>query len=596
MKDKTYQSLELLQFVAAGSVDDGKSTLIGRLLYDTGQVFEDQLAALQKKAGPNGEIDFSLLTDGLAAEREQKITIDVAYRYFATRKRRFIIADVPGHEQYTRNMVTGASHAQVALILIDARKGLLAQTKRHLFVASLLRIPHIAVVVNKIDLVDYSEEVFEEIKEQVSSFAAKLKINDLQFIPASAYTGDMVVERGGNMQWYGGRTVLDYLEHVEVAGDRNLIDFRFPVQMVFRPHQDFRGYAGTIAGGVIRVGEDIVSLPSGNKSKVKEIYVAGTKVDYAIESQSVVITLEDQIDLSRGDMMARPNNQPQQSNHFDAFISWFDELPVESGNRYILKQTTRQTSAEIASIVYHMDVETLHRTDVKKLDQNDIGRVVITTHDPLLFDPYGKNKQTGSFILIDTTTGNTVGAGMIISSKKQVEQPKKKAAPVLWFTGLSGSGKSTIADHVHAALLRQGKAVQRLDGDLLRASVTKDLGFSEEDRKKNLEIAGFVANLLSSHGVIVLSSFITPTQEVRQMLRSTIPGYKEIFVDTALEVCEKRDVKGLYKKARLGEIENFTGVSSPFERPLAPDLHIETQGKEVEDSVAEVLAWLKDQK
>lgn len=591
MMHEYFQSMDLLKFVAAGSVDDGKSTLIGRLLFDTGQIFEDQLEALKKKAGPDGEVDLSLLTDGLAAEREQRITIDVAYRYFATKKRRFIIADVPGHEQYTRNMVTGASHAQVALILIDARKGLLGQTKRHLFAASLLRIPHIAIVINKMDLVGFDEVVFEQIKGQVTAFAAKLKINDLQFIPASAYTGDMVVERKDNMPWYGGRTILDYLEQVEVSGDRNLIDFRLPVQMVFRPNQDFRGYAGTLAGGVIRVGEEVIALPSGKRSKVTSIYVGDQKKEFAMESQSVVLTLEDEIDISRGDMIARPKNTPQQSNYFDAFVSWFDAEPMRTQKRYILKQVAKETSAVVSSVVYHMDVETLHRTEADILQQNEVGRVTITTNDPLLFDPYGKNKHTGSFILIDEFSGNTVGAGMIISSNKQVEKPAAvvKEAPVLWFTGLSGSGKSTIADAVYEELKKQGKPVQRLDGDLLREHISKDLGFSEEGRRRNIEIAGFVAGLLSKHGITVLASFITPTHELRTLLRNTIPEYKEIFIDTPLEICEERDVKGLYKQARNGEIEDFTGISSPYERPIKPDIHIQTVQTSVEEAAAHIV-------
>jgi len=587
--------------VTAGSVDDGKSTLIGRLLYDTDQVYEDQLEAAKRASKVDGEIDFALLTDGLSAEREQGITIDVAYRYFSTAKRRFIIADVPGHEQYTRNMITGASQAHVALLLADARKGLLEQSKRHLFAATLLGIKHIVVVVNKMDMVGYAQETFEDIKQQFLGFAAKLDVHDLQFIPVSSLKGDMIVKRSENMPWYGGRTVLDYLENVEVSASRNLIDFRFPVQYVLRPHQDYRGYAGTVVSGRIKVGDEVKALPSGKTSTVKSIYVGDEKVAYAFNPQAVVIELEDERDISRGDMIVRAKNTPDMSDMLEATLSWFAEDALEIGKRYMLKQTTHETPCVVSNVQYRIDVNTLHRDKgVSSIAFNEVGRVDIQTHEPLLFDAYSKIARTGSFILIDLADNTTVGAGILLKksgftkTKDLQKEVVAKKGGVLWFTGLSGSGKSTIADKVFDELHKRGMSAERLDGDVLRSSVAKDLGFSKEDRAQNIRIAGFTAGMLAKHGVLAVSSFISPHKDMREEVRQQVGSFIEIFVDAPLEVCEERDVKGLYKKARAGEIDSFTGVSDVYEAPENPEIHLHTDELSVDECVNIVLDYLRD--
>lgn len=603
---KKYYSndVQLLTLVTAGSVDDGKSTLIGRLLFDTEQLYEDQIEAIKKADRVEGELDFSLFTDGLSSEREQKITIDVAYRYFSTGKRRFIIADVPGHEQYTRNMVTGASKAKVGIILIDARKGILEQTKRHLFLATLMGIPHIAIVINKMDLVGYSQEVFERIRKDCNDFSAKMEIKDLQYIPASSLKGDMIVKRGNNLNWYDGRTVLSYLENVEVTSDRNLIDFRLPVQYVVRPNQDYRGYAGVVEGGVVRVGDDVKVLPSGKTSKIKDIYVAGNRIEEAFNPQSAIISLEDEIDISRGDMIVRVNNIPEISDSIEAMMCWFSDKPLETNRRYLLKHTTQTLSCFVEELRYRLNVDTLHRdNNVESLQLNDIGRVSLKTQKPIFFDPYLRNKNTGCFILIDELTNNTVGAGILVKKKAgklrtelSSQLVRKQQGVVLWFTGLSGSGKSTIANALIDYLHEHQIDCERLDGDVMRQSLCSDLGFSQEDRKKNIERAGFVADMLSKHGVVVLASFISPYQEQRDKMKKEIKNFVEIFVDTPLEVCEQRDVKGLYKKARAGEIEKFTGISHPYESPLNPDIRLITENKTVEESVEEMVEFLKEKR
>lgn len=584
---------ELIRLVTAGSVDDGKSTLIGRLLHDSDQLFEDQLEKIKEVSGADGSIDFALITDGLAAEREQGITIDVAYRYFSSRKRRFIVADVPGHLQYTKNMVTGASVSEVALLLVDARKGLLEQTKRHLFICSLLGIHHVAVVINKIDLMDYSEEVFNEIKNDALEFISKLQIKDIQFIPVSSLKGDMIVNRGENLPWYQGQTVSGYLDTVEVSGDRNLIDFRFPVQLVSRPDQDFRGYAGKIESGIIRKGEEISVLPSGLKSIVKQIFVGGEEKEYAFHPQSVTLTLEDEIDISRGYMIARSKNKPESSNSFEAMVSWFGEEDFVSQKRYIIKHTTKQCHFELDNLIYKIDVDTLHRENADSLKFNDIGRAKLVSSDVMTLDTYEKNKFTGSFIIIDEITKQTVGAGMVRKVLKE-EKIENKKGHVLWFTGLSGSGKSTLADAIEKKLLEFGHRTQRLDGDILREHISGGFGFDREGRNKNVEVAGLMAKLLSSHGITVVASFISPYAETRDKLKATIPNFVEIHVSTPLEVCEERDVKGLYKKVRSGEIKNFTGIDDPYEAPKNPHIEISTQGKSIEDAVQEVLRKLNE--
>lgn len=591
--DTQDKNFSLLKFVAAGSVDDGKSTLIGRLLFDSGQVYEDQLAALEKHRDAEGNIDLSLLTDGLSAEREQKITIDVAYRYFSTAERRYIIADVPGHEQYTKNMVTGASHAQVALILIDARKGLLTQTKRHLSVASLLGIPHIAIVVNKMDLMDYDEEVFKKIKQQVIQFSTKLNVPDLHFIPASAYRGDMVVERGDKLDWYKGWTVMDYLSNIEVEGDRNLVDFRFPVQLVVRPNQDFRGYAGTVAGGQIRVGERVTVLPSGKSSTVTGIVTAADRVETAFAPQASMLSFADEIDISRGDMIARPNNLPHVSRRFEAMLFWFSPESMKRGKKYILKHTTRLTGAEVETLHYELNIDDLHRGKSSELGENGIGKVTVTTREPLCFDPYARNKNTGAFILIDEITKHTIGAGIILKAHEGGAAAAKREGSVIWLTGLSGSGKSTIGDALHERLTLEGRRSVRLDGDILRATTTVQLGFDERDRRINVDMAAVAAEQLAGQGFIVIASFISPYRDQREALKSRIENFKEIYVSTPLEECENRDVKGLYKKARAGEIEKFTGISDPYEAPQSPDMELNTCDLSIEESVARIIEQMK---
>ena len=592
----TMKEKELLRICTAGSVDDGKSTLIGRLLFDTDQVYDDQLAAIRRASDDPDNPDLSLLTDGLAAEREQKITIDVAYRYFSTEKRRFIVADVPGHEQYTKNMVTGASNAQVGLILIDARKGLITQSKRHLFVASLLKVPHIAIIVNKMDLVAYSEERFTEIKQEVLSFVAKLDIPDFQFIPASAYAGDNVVTATSSMPWYKGRTILDYLNTIEVESDKNLIDFRFPVQQVLRPNQDTRVYIGTLESGTVRVGEEVMILPSKKMSRIKSLTVGFDSVESVSVPQAVGMELTDERDISRGEMIVRPNNLPFVSNSFDAMITWFDAVSLKPKKRYIIKHTTKETYGNIETLHYELDIDTLHRKNVDTLPENGVGKVQIVTSEPLLYDLYATNRYTGSFIVIDPDTNQTAGAGTIIKAKEDiaamVATDTKQVGTIVWFTGLSGSGKSTIADGVYDVLKAKGMRVVRLDGDVMREAFGDRFGFSEEDRRLNVDIAAFTARELAKQGVTVLASFISPYRDQREVIKASYERVVEVFVDTPLDVCEARDVKGLYKKVRSGEIDAFTGITSPYEIPSNPTVHIRTQTCSIDDAVSTVVEYI----
>ncbi|MBT5016351.1 sulfate adenylyltransferase subunit CysN [Candidatus Peregrinibacteria bacterium] len=605
MSKNPYQSddIQLLRLSTAGSVDDGKSTLIGRLLHDCQAIYEDQFQAVQKasKKKGNGEIDLALLLDGLSAEREQGITIDVAYRYFSTPKRKFIIADSPGHEQYTRNMVTGASTANLALILVDARKGILTQSKRHLFIASLLGIPHILIAINKMDLVDYKEDKFEEIKKDFLKFSEKLDIKDLQFTPISALKGDMVVNRQENLTWYDGPTILSYLENVQTISDKNLIDFRFPIQYVMRPNQDFRGYAGKIASGTIKKGEPVMIIPSGVETKIKSLYWDEKEVDEVATPMSAIITLEDEIDASRGDMIVRTNNLPIASNDFEAMVCWFDTTSMKKDHRYILKQTTNSTSAFVTKLNYRININTLHREkEADTLELNEIGRLSIHTQHPIFFDTYKKNKQTGSFILIDEATNNTIAAGVIIDKGKKTsfihgdkELTSQKGA-ALWLTGLSGSGKSTIANHLYKRLKERGLECEQLDGDVMREHLCQGLGFSKEDRDINLDRASFVAGLLSKHGILTLASFISPYESQRAKLRKNIPNFIEVFINTPLKICEERDVKGLYKKARAGEIKSFTGISDPYEAPENPELEIKTPETSIDKAVEIIINYLLD--
>lgn len=610
---KLTMTIELLRFTTAGSVDDGKSTLIGRMLYDTKSLFEDQIESVEATSQARGDeyVDLALFTDGLRAEREQKITIDVAYRYFATPKRKFIIADTPGHIQYTRNMVTGASMAELAIILIDARKGVLTQSRRHGFIASLLQIPHIVVAVNKMDLVDYDEETYRSIVTDFREFATKLEVPSINFIPLSALAGDNVVHKSEKTPWYSGPTLLHHLETVNVGAGRNMVDFRYPVQYVLRPNQNFRGYAGQIASGRISPGEEVVAFPSGLSSKVKSVVTMEGDLDEAVTGDSVVLTLEDEIDISRGDMIVRQGNLPRKDNRIDATICWMSETPFDPSASYQLMHNTRLVRAMVTKLNYKIDVDTMKREDAAGLGLNEIGRVQLMTTQPLFFDTYNKNRNTGSFVLIDMATNNTVAAGMIRGASREVddlrdvtvdEQETRRQrsenvvwdagsvsleereelnghqGAVLWFTGLSGSGKSTIAKALERKLYEMKVQTMFLDGDNLRHGLNGDLGFSAEDRAENVRRVSEVAALGFSHGNVVLASFISPYARDRDFARTIVPDgrFFEIYAKCDLEVLKRRDPKGLYAKALKGEIKNFTGISAPYEAPESPELVIET--------------------
>jgi bifunctional enzyme CysN/CysC len=609
----------LLRIATAGSVDDGKSTLIGRLLYDSKAIFEDQLSAVAAASRGRGQDapDLALLTDGLRAEREQGITIDVAYRYFATPRRKFIIADTPGHIQYTRNMVTGASTADVALILIDARNGVLEQSRRHAFLATLLGIPHLIVCVNKMDLVDYSAARFAEIRDDFRQFAAKLEVADLSFIPVSALTGDNVVQRSQAMGWYEGAALRHHLEELHVAADRNLVDARFPVQYVIRPHQsadaalhDFRGYAGTVAGGVIRPGDEVTVLPSGFTSRVAKVWApGGTALAEAAADRAVTIELADDIDVARGDLICRPRNRPHVSQDIDAMVCWLTgESQLRTGARYTIQHTTRASRAVVRELAYRIDVNTLHRDEsAGDLSLNEIGRIRLRAQQPLLFDAYRRSRETGSFILVDEATNNTVAAGMIIGPSQQnapavwpsgsvTAEDRATRGVTLWLTGLSGSGKSTVAAELERRLVAAGRPAYRLDGDNLRHGLNADLGFTAADRAENVRRVGEVARLLADAGVVAIVSLISPYAADRDRVRAAHDGagtgFYEVFVDTPLEVCEQRDPKGLYARARAGEITGFTGVDAPYEPPEAPDLRLRPEDGDAAGQAARVQEFL----
>ena len=590
----------LLRIATAGSVDDGKSTLIGRLLFDSKAVMEDQLAAVERTSKERGNeyTDLALVTDGLRAEREQGITIDVAYRYFATAKRKFIIADTPGHIQYTRNMVTGTSTAQLAIVLVDARHGLLEQSRRHAFLASLLGIQHIVLAVNKMDLVDWDQERFDKIRDDFHDFAARLDVHDVTTIPLSALTGDNVVTKSDKTPWYEGPPLLAHLEEVYVAGDRNLTDVRFPVQYVIRPqsleHHDHRSYAGTVAGGVMKVGDDVVVLPSGLSSRIAAIEGPGGPVEEAFPPMAVSVSLADDIDISRGDMIARPNNRPRVAQEFDATVCWMaDGSSLEPGRDYLIKHTTRTTRAKVTGLDYRLDVNSLHRDkEATALKLNELGRISLRTQVPLLLDEYSRNAATGSFILIDPNTNGTVGAGMILpqvssrtSSPNTVRheslcksEDRLSTGRMIWFTGLSGSGKSSVAMLVEQKLLEKGVPAYVLDGDNLRHGLNADLGFSMADRSENLRRLAHVASILADSGQVVLVPAISPLAEHRELARKVAAEagveFMEVFCDTPLDDCERRDPKGLYAKARAGEITHFTGIDSPYQRPKNPDVRL----------------------
>lgn len=608
----------LLRLATAGSVDDGKSTLIGRLLYDSKAVMEDQWAAVEKTSKDRGHeyTDLALVTDGLRAEREQGITIDVAYRYFATPKRKFIIADTPGHIQYTRNMVTGASTAQLVIVLVDARHGLLEQSRRHAFLASLLGIQHIVLAVNKMDLIGWDKEQFEAIRDDFHAFAARLDVQDVATIPISALHGDNVVTKSEQTPWYEGPALLSHLEEVFIAGDRNLVDVRFPVQYVIRPHthehQDHRSYAGTVASGVMRPGDEVVVLPIGKATRIAAIEGPNGPVTEAFPPMAVSVSLTDDIDISRGDMIARTNNQPRVVQQFDATVCWMaDGSALEPGRDYIIKHTTRTTRARITGLDYRLDVNTLHRDKTATaLKLNELGRVSLRTQVPLLLDEYSRNASTGSFILIDPDTNGTVAAGMVlrdvVAQKASPNTVRHKSlvtaadraiqGKTVWLTGLSGAGKSSVAMLVEQKLLEKGIPAYVLDGDNLRHGLNADLGFSMADRAENLRRLAHVATLLADSGQIVLVPAISPLAEHREMARKVHgdAGFEffEVFCDTPLKECERRDPKGLYAKARAGEITHFTGIDSPYQRPKDPDLRL-TADRSVEEQAQSVIDMLE---
>lgn len=634
MSDRTLvRRRDLLRFTTAGSVDDGKSTLIGRMLFDSKQIFQDQLDQLERSSRLAGEeeVNLALLTDGLRAEREQGITIDVAYRYFSTARRKFIIADTPGHEQYTRNMVTGASTADLAVVLIDARNGVLPQSRRHGIIASLLGIPHMVVCVNKMDLVDYSENRFEEIVAEYTAFAEKLNVHDIEFIPVSALRGDNVVDRSETMAWYTGPTLLHFLETVTVSADRNLVDFRFPVQYVIRPHQDFRGFAGQVVSGSIKPGEEVVVLPSRRRSRIRSLHRYTEECSEAVEGESIIVTLEDEVDVSRGDMVVRRHNIPEVAGEFEATLCWMDESnDLDSATGYIIQHTTQRAQAFVDKVLYELDVNTLHRREANTLRLNEIGRVKVTASRPLFYDPYDRNRATGGFILIDPNSNRTVAAGMIRHSSRETleelkrerrEQSRDRSEPptsrniewdpglvapldrikrnrhkpvCVWFTGISGSGKSTIAKQLEKTLFDDGYSVVRLDGDNLRHGMNADLGFSREDRRENIYRAGFLARLLYDYGHIVICTFVSPYADDRMYVRRLFPSgaFQEIYVKCDLAEAQRRDPKGLYAKARSGEIKGLTGVDAPFEEPGSPEMLVDTTETDVHEISNRVLSLI----
>ena len=636
-----YLDMDLLRFTTAGSVDDGKSTLIGRLLYDSKSIFEDQLEAVEEASKSRGQDEagvpnLALLTDGLRAEREQGITIDVAYRYFATPRRKFIIADTPGHVQYTRNMVTGASTADLAVILVDAKRGVQTQSRRHAFIASLLGIPHVVVAVNKMDLVDYEQDTFRAIVDEFTAFAAKLDLPDVDCIPVSALKGDNVVDRSEAMPWYGGATLLHHLENVSVAGDRNLRDFRFPVQTVIRPDQSFRGFAGTVASGTVRPGDEVLALPAGTRSTVETITTLDGDLDEARAGEAVVVTLADEIDVSRGDMLVRAGNLPTVATEVEAMVCWMAEEPLQADRHYLLRHTTREVKAFVDDVVYRVDVDTLHREDADTLGLNEIGRVRVTTAAPLFFDPYRVNHETGAFILIDPYSNATVAAGMIrgealspdevgreaarlersaeaaASARRPVspnvtwqglnipraerEAAQGHGAAVVWMTGLSGSGKTTVAREVERRLFSGGVRTMLLDGDGLRHGLNGDLGFSPDDRRENVRRVGEVARLFFESGAVTLCTFVSPYRADRDLVRGLVPDgrFLEVWVDVDLATARERDPKGLYARSDAGEIDNLTGVSAPYEAPERPELTLDTARQSVSEAADAVLAALAE--
>ncbi len=626
-----HERKELLRFITCGSVDDGKSTLIGRLLYDSKMLYEDQLAQLESESKTHGTtgggFDPALVTDGLKAEREQGITIDVAYRYFSTAKRKFIIADTPGHEQYTRNMATGASSADLAVILIDARHGVLTQTKRHSFIVSLLGIRHVVVTINKMDLVEFNQARYEQICADYRDFAARLDLPDLQFIPISALSGDNVVDPSPNMPWYRGSTLMNFLETVYIGSDRNFEDFRFPVQYVNRPNLDFRGFCGTVASGIIRQGDEVMVLPSRRTTHVKSIVTYDGNLEEAFTPQSVTLTFNDEVDCSRGDMIVRPGNVPKVSNDFDAMLVWMSSDAMVPGKSYLFKHTTQTVTGQIESLRYRVDVNTLHRAPAPDLQLNEIGRCTITLSQPIYFDPYRRNRTTGAFIVVDRISNVTVAAGMITARESdhkaklapwEVETIRDEAlvagirlvtaeerqarlgqspATVL-FTGLSGSGKSTIARGVERALFDAGRTALVLDGEELRRGLSRDLEYSADDRSENLRRAAQLARMLNENGFICLAALIAPDAMVRDKAAELIGRERcfTVYVDAPLEICRQRDPRGHYAEAEAGKLPSLPGAGAIYQVPTHADLVLKTAENSIDECVEKVLGLLRERK
>ena len=603
----------LLRFITCGSVDDGKSTLIGRLLFESKTLFEDQLATLavdSKKSGTRGgEIDFALLVDGLSAEREQGITIDVAYRFFTTDRRKYIVADTPGHEQYTRNMVTGASTADLAIILIDARKGVLTQTRRHSFLVSLLGIKHVVLAINKMDLMEYSQEVCQRIETDYRTFASQIGIDDVLCIPMSAVYGDNVFVRSDNMPWYRGPSLMEHLETVPVEQEPAAGPFRLPVQWVNRPSQDFRGFAGVVSSGAIQVGDPVVVLPSARASRVTSIVSGFGDIARATAGQAITVTLADEVDASRGDVLVAANDRPAVADQFEATLIWMSDQPMLPGRAYLLKINTQTVTATVAPLKYKVNVNTLEHTAATRLELNDIGVCGLEVSKPIVFEPYKQNRELGGFVLIDRLTNATVGAGLLhfalrrsanvhwqaLDIDRKVRASQKGQKPcVLWFTGLSGAGKSTIANLLERRLVGLGRHTYLLDGDNVRHGLNKDLGFTEADRVENIRRVAEVARLMSDAGLVVLVSFISPFRAERRMARGLMADgeFIEVYVDTPLDVAETRDPKGLYKKARRGELKNFTGVDSPYEAPEHPEVRVDTTALQPADAAEYIFEYL----
>ena len=610
----SHEQKELLRFITCGSVDDGKSTLIGRMLYESHMLFDDHLAALEadsKKVGTQeGEIDFALLVDGLAAEREQGITIDVAYRFFSTDKRKYIVADTPGHEEYTRNMATGASTADVAIILVDASQGVLTQTRRHSFIVSMVGVKKIILAINKLDLVDYSEATYKQITQDYLDFASvALELEEITSIPISALKGDNIVGSSKNTPWYSGPSIMDYLETIEVAAPAQERPFRLPVQWVNRPNREFRGFAGMIASGMVKPGDRIRVLPSGTESNVKEIITSDGSLRIAGAGRGVTLTLEDEIDISRGDIITAAESPCQTADQFRARLLWMDSDSMAPGREYLFKSNTQSTSMTLGKLKHRIDVNTLEEIPAQKLDMNEIGICNISLSKRIAFDAYDDDPAMGGFIIIDRISNNTVGMGLIdyplrrsdnihwqtmdITKENRSKQKSQKAR-VIWFTGLSGSGKSSIANILEKKLNNLGRHTITLDGDNVRHGLNKDLGFTEKDRVENIRRVGETSKLMVEAGLICITSFISPFEAERKMVRNLLETdeFIEVFIDTPLEECEKRDVKGLYAKARAGELPNFTGISSPYENPMNPEIRIDTTTMTAEEAADFIIDYL----